>query len=178
MKFSISEPFMQILTQDIPIISSPLFWALLSFFTAVIILRTCFPHAIVTLNGLQHRIDAVLKVITEYRDVGLAANDGISGFIDDRSSSRRQAALEFEKCLRRIKRDAYTIFLEDHNTPWTQYLSLRRVRMICSSSKKLHTLEKEIKYAQAVYSDFRNSRALELIIRIYPDTTSVGELEV
>ncbi|KAJ3913101.1 hypothetical protein F5877DRAFT_84114 [Lentinula edodes] len=91
---------MQIFT-NIPITSSPTFWTLLSFFTTVIILRTCFPHATVTLNGLQHRIDAVQKVIVEYRDIGLTANDVISAFNDDQSSSRRHAALEFEKRLRR-----------------------------------------------------------------------------
>ncbi|KAJ3813765.1 hypothetical protein EV368DRAFT_66513 [Lentinula lateritia] len=172
MTFSIFQTTVQILTQDIlPIVSSPILWTLLSLFVIALLLRACFPC--VTLSGLERRIETVQKTLKEYKDIGsvLNTNDIMSGFINYEHPSRR-VAFELEKRLRRITQDAHKIFSEDHKTSWISCLSLRRVIIISLLSKKLYTLERDIKYTQTVALKYRNNQVLELMSRISPDTAS------
>ncbi|GAW07109.1 hypothetical protein LENED_009077 [Lentinula edodes] len=99
----------------------------------------------------------------------------MSGYINYEQCQSRRVAFELEKRLRRITQDAHKIFSEDHNTSRISYLSLRRVIIISSLSKKLCTLEKDIKYAQTMGLKYRNNQVLELMSRISPDTTSESE---
>ncbi|KAH7880916.1 MAG: hypothetical protein NXY57DRAFT_1035479 [Lentinula lateritia] len=176
MTFSIFQTTVQILTQDIfPIVSSPILWTLLSLFVIALLLRACFPC--VTLSGLERRIETVQRMLKEYKDMGpvLNTNDIMSGYINYEQCQSRRVAFELEKRLRRITQDAHKIFSEDHNTSRISYLSLRRVIIISSLSKKLCTLEKDIKYAQTMGLKYRNNQVLELMSRISPDTTSESE---